>query len=179
VTPDSQRRFNMGYSVSNFKDNGEVETKTFDYYDKSGQYKEREFNDDVVHFLKEEEKKLRMHLNDCLSRKDTGMYKNLIQAYEKVVELIKKYDWQLMYSEYDIPVDSEHKQREVAIWEQNGDENIRNHKVWSISEKGMNVYASTEDITINNGGIKLDDKAIDEITNKIIEKLKNNKGIRL
>ncbi|MCD3245291.1 hypothetical protein G8S21_04920 [Clostridium botulinum C] len=97
----------------------------------------KNFNENVVSFLKQEENMLRNKINKCLEGNNFSMYKNLIQAYEKVVELIKKYDWKLMYSEYKTEDDNGSVNQEVTVWEQNGDKDIRNRKVWTVVDNNV------------------------------------------
>jgi hypothetical protein len=97
--------------------------------------KELNFNDGVVEFLKEEERLLRGKANKMLDNHDFVMYTKIINSYQNVVELIKKYDYQLMYSEYKL--DDENGQNQVAVWEQNGEGIIRKHKVWNVGEVCM------------------------------------------
>ena len=119
--------------------------------------RELTFKEDVVGFLKEEEKLLRKKMKHLLNTNNFTGYKNLIKAYEKVVELIDMYDWQLMYSEYevrgtDISCDKDQAeaassvlQRQVAVWEQNGDGLIRNHKIWYVKEPVKNCSCNNID----------------------------------
>jgi hypothetical protein len=55
---------------------------------------------------------------------------NEIKLIKETMNLIDLYDWKLKYSEYNT---TEGKQ--VAVWEQNGDGQIRNHKVWNVEDK--------------------------------------------
>lgn len=86
------------------------------------------FNTTVVDFLKKEESLLREKADKMLNNGDLAMYAKLINAYETVVQLIKKYDWELKYSEYKTD-----ESKQVGIWEQNGDGVIRNHKIWNVN----------------------------------------------
>lgn len=112
--------------------------------------RELTFKEEVVKFLKEEEKLLRKKMKHLLSINSLANYKNLINAYEKIVFLIDKYDWQPMHSEYEV-VGTEIAcgkdqpeaarnilQRQVAVWEQNGDGLIRNHKIWYVKDPVKN-----------------------------------------
>lgn len=91
------------------------------------------FNEEVVNTLKREELELRKRMKIELEKGNYSMYKQLITAYSSIVELVKTFDWKLMYSEYSYEVDSSGTiQKQVAIWEQNGDGLIRNYKKWNI-----------------------------------------------
>ena len=123
------------------------------------------FYDGIVNNLKQEAK----HLNDKISifrsKHDIQNCIVALKALRETLDLIKKYDWNLMYSEYSIENDkikniedsinimlangittnNEGKDihdlkndknnlprlvTEIAVWEQNHEGNIRNHKVW-------------------------------------------------
>lgn len=101
-----------------FEDN--LDTKKDEPTDKS-------FIEKRISNLKKEAELLDNKIAAMNTREDFGTYKNLIQVYSEILRLIERYDWELKYSEYTTGYD-----RQVAIWEQNGDENIRNHKVWNV-----------------------------------------------
>jgi len=127
--------------------------------------KEINFYDGIVNNLKQEAK----HLNDKISifrsKHDIQNCIVALKALRETLDLIKKYDWNLMYSEYgvendkikniedsinimlangittnnegkdihDLKNDKNNLPRlvtEIAVWEQNHEGNIRNHKVW-------------------------------------------------
>lgn len=52
---------------------------------------------------------------------------NEVKVIREIMDLINRYDWKLMYSEYTID-----DKKQIAIWEQNGEGQIRNHKTWDI-----------------------------------------------
>jgi hypothetical protein len=56
---------------------------------------------------------------------------NKIKVIREVLDMINRYDWKTTYSEYTTSIDNQ-EVRQVAIWEQNSDRQIRNHKVWNI-----------------------------------------------
>lgn len=118
---------------------------------------ENNFNDNVVQFLKQEENMLRDKISKCLQGNNFSMYKNLIQAYEKVVELIRKYDWQLMYSKYKTEDNNGNLVQQVAVWEQNGDESVRNHKVWNVLGDNAKTSNSKDGCYVVLTDIKNDD----------------------
>jgi hypothetical protein len=100
--------------------------------------KDKDFNLNVVEFLKVEENLLREKANKILNNGDFAMYTKIINAYETVVELIKKYDWKTQYSEYTITEEGKDI-KQVAVWEQNGDGQIRNHKVWNVVQPNISI----------------------------------------
>ena len=95
------------------------------------------FYDGIVSNLKQEAK----HLNDRLIRlrnnNEMNGYISILKSLRETLDLIKKYDWQLMYSEYGVKYENSLNKNkddkfytEIAVWEQNHEGNIRNHKVW-------------------------------------------------
>ena len=59
-----------------------------------------------------------------------NLYISTLKSLRETLDLINKYDWKLMYSEYGLTQD----QQQVSVWEQNHDNQIRNHKVWNAVE---------------------------------------------
>lgn len=100
---------------------------------------ELSFTEEVVKNLKLESRALSESLKKCREKDNFSMYKNLINAYKEVTRLIQDYDFRLMYSEYKL----ENGKRQIAIWEQNADGVVRNHKVWNVEGETSN------NITIN------------------------------
>lgn len=94
----------------------------------------KNFNNNIVEFLKREEIFLRDKADKMLFNDDIPMYVKIINGYEKVVELIKKYDWEFKYSEYKKEVTPNTYEKELAIWEQNSDGVIRNYKKWNVED---------------------------------------------
>lgn len=61
------------------------------------------------------------------SYNDPNKTLNEIKVVKEIFALLDTYDWKLMHSEY-----ATENSNQVAIWEQNGDGQIRNHKVFNI-----------------------------------------------
>ena len=94
---------------------------------------ESNFYEGIVESLKKEAKKL----NDRLTKLSDGGnvnndYVATVKCLRETLELIKKYDWQLMYSEYKIVKDGKNVPC-ISIWEQNQEGNVRNNKTWVIN----------------------------------------------
>jgi len=95
------------------------------------------FYDGIVNNLKQEAKYLNDRLTRFRNNNEMNGYIATLKSLRETLDLIKKYDWQLMYSEYDIEykscLDGKDKiSREIAVWEQNHEGNIRNHNKWKI-----------------------------------------------
>ena len=56
-----------------------------------------------------------------------GTVKNLTNSLGYMLKIIDEYDWKLKYSEYITD-----GKKQVAVWEQNGEGQIRNHKIWNV-----------------------------------------------
>lgn len=99
--------------------------------------KENNCFDDIVSSLKQDAidlqnkfSTLKNDINDIKPKID------ILRLLKDTLNLIKEYDWKLMYSEYEArqnPNEDFHK--EVTVWEQNSEGNIRNHKVWKVYKK--------------------------------------------
>lgn len=103
---------------------------------------ELSFTEEVVKNLKLESRALSESLKKCREKDNFSMYKNLINAYKEVTRLIQDYDFRLMYSEYKL----ENGKRQIAIWEQNADGVVRNHKVWNVEGETSNNITINVDI---------------------------------
>ena len=113
-----------------------------------------EFYGEIVENLKKEAVLINNRLKKLSEKNDShsNIYISLVKALRDILDLIKKYDWQLMYSEYStnsiktIHEDESYTlmtpdgfknnkdQKQIAIWEQNHEGNIRNHKVWNLDK---------------------------------------------
>jgi len=101
------------------------------------------FYEGIVKNLKSEANKLSGTLVIATNRNDTQLYIATIKSLRDTLDLINKYDWRLMYSEYGL--DSSNESKQVAIWEQNHDNQIRNHKVWDVTEAVSLVSKCTKE----------------------------------
>jgi len=77
------------------------------------------------------------------SSSDPNKTLNEIKTLREILNLIDTYDWKPMHSEYTTNenIDSGcanvikyRSIKQVAVWEQNGEGQIRNHKVWNVKE---------------------------------------------
>ena len=83
----------------------------------------------TLDFLNKEKENLEQKISRTLENGDIGTYKNLMQAYERVLYLIKEEDvWQEKFSHYH----SNGKEL-ISTWEQKG-EDIRNNKKYEVKE---------------------------------------------
>jgi hypothetical protein len=99
------------------------------------------FYDEIITKLKEEAKCLNDRLKgirECKNPDHMNNYIATLKSLRETLDLIVKYDWQLMYSAYgvtdkDIISSAEDVLTEISIWEQNHEGQIRNHKVWKTN----------------------------------------------
>ena len=86
-----------------------------------------------LYFLNNELEQLKKCIVKARKRNDVGTYKNLIKAYTDVLALInkeeEKNEWKQMYSTYK---NIDNGELQVAVWEQNNSNNIRNHKIFNV-----------------------------------------------
>lgn len=59
---------------------------------------------------------------------------NELKTIREIMNLIDTYDWKLQYSEYKIKINNDELVKQVSIWEQNSDGQIRNYKSWNVIE---------------------------------------------
>jgi len=140
-------------------------------YNEENKKAEINFYDDIVLNLKNEAIKLNKKLttirenlgseNSSQSRSnDMNLYISTLKSLRETLDLINKYDWKLMYSEYETSEEAGRPTKppvkQIAVWEQNHDNQIKNHKVWNVAE-AIDYVA----------------KQIKEAGNSIVESLKN------
>lgn len=117
--------------------------KDTDWFKK--EQKETNFYDNIVKNLKQEAEKLNNKLttirestNSANSSQSTSNNMNLyiatLKSLRETLDLISKYDWRLMYSKYGTVDKNNNDIKQVSVWEQNHDHQIRNHKVWNVVE---------------------------------------------
>ena len=89
-------------------------------------------------FLENEKIALENKLIKARDNDNENTYKNLIQAYERVLDLIRKENvWTDMYSHYKMKIDDEF-QEVVSTWKQKG-EDIKDHKIYKIEKEICNL----------------------------------------
>ena len=124
-------------------------------------YKETNFYENIIKNLKNEAEKLNSKLEKIRDNYDMNLYIATLKSLKEILNLIKEYDWKLMYSEYGIPDDDGIEiKKQVSVWEQDHSNNIRNHKVWDIKIDNM----------INIEGF---DKLTKDMKTKVLNTLKN------
>jgi len=92
----------------------------------------------IVKNLKQEARKLSIILQVASSQSNMQLYISSIKSLKETLDLISKYDWKLMYSEYETSEEAGRPTKplvkQIAVWEQNHDNQIKNHKIWNVVE---------------------------------------------
>ena len=83
--------------------------------------------EEVVKTLKEDSFSLQKKFHTLQEKNDIKGSIDCLRLLKDTLSLIRDYDWELKYSEYET---DGHK--EVAIWEQNHCGDIRNYKRWIV-----------------------------------------------
>jgi hypothetical protein len=88
-------------------------------------------------FLENERIALEEKITEARNKGNENTYKNLIQAYERILELIRKENmWEDMYSHYydgETPIKGENEY--VATWKQRDNGDIKDHKIYKIEKE--------------------------------------------
>lgn len=117
--------------------------------------------EDNLKFLNEELEKLKKKIAKERENDNIGTYKNLIQAFRNVLDLVneeenKLNEWKQMYSVYtNVKLDK----KQISVWEQNSKNEIRNRRLFNIEKE-----------IIDTKDIKLKD-VIDDSVKKMLDEL--------
>jgi|GEM_PF-1278394 len=109
-----------------------VDTATITCEDKCENVKENQVIncfDKIISSLKQDAIDIQKKFTDAKNNNDYRMRIDLLRLLKDTLNLIKEYDWKLMYSEY-MTEDDSGLHNEVAVWEQNSEGSTRNHKKW-------------------------------------------------
>lgn len=131
-------------NYENFNHPQESENETFNS-DGTKFKEELTFTEVTVTILKDEIRLLDVAMKKSIEHGDYTTYKNLINGYRETIKLIQELDWRKLHSEYATKDSEGNWVGQVSIWEQNGDGNIRNHKVYilkDVPEKSKEIIDS-------------------------------------
>ena len=96
----------------------------------------------IVRTLKDEaielNRKLEKIRKGCTDDKGMNLYISTLKSLRETLNLIKEYDWQLMYSKYRTKNEDGEWINQVSVWEQDSQNNIRNHKVFHVCDDDKN-----------------------------------------
>ena len=110
-----------------------------------------DYKQEMIKRLKEDcktliDKKIPKALDNAVDDRGVGTYRNLTKALAENIKLIEEYDWKLMYSEYTTTTTDANgdTKKQISIWEQNSDGEIRNHKFWNVEDDKKQVERRIE-----------------------------------
>jgi len=109
------------------------------------------FYDSIIINLKSEADKLNKKLIKLRENHDYNGYIATLKSLRETLDLINKYDWQLHYSEYETD-----GRKQVSVWEQNHENNIRNHKIWNVDNDKIKDDDETNIRHVSFGGAYVD-----------------------
>ena len=133
------------------------------------------FYEEIVKNLKLEANKLSNKITKLNDKHDMNLYIACIKSLKETLDLISRYDWKLIYSEYTVKGDSDNDVKQVSVWEQNHDNQIRNHKIWNVV-KGLDIATKTtrETERIIDGALKNIDTTSKEKVPMYIDLIRDN-----
>ena len=96
----------------------------------------------IVETLKTEaielNRKLEKIRKGCTDDKGMNLYISTLKSLRETLNLIKEYDWQSLSSKYRTKNEDGEWINCVSIWEQNSQNDIRNHKVFHVCDDDKN-----------------------------------------
>lgn len=85
--------------------------------------------EETVKTLTSDAQSLQTKFSELQKKNDFRGAIDCMRLLKDTLSLIKEYDWQQMYSEYESDGN-----KQVSVWEQNHCGEIRNHKVWTVGK---------------------------------------------
>lgn len=101
---------------------------------------------ECVSFINKDIEGIKNNIIKALDEGNASAHDRWLKNLREALSVKKEYDWQLMYSEYET---DNHK--EVSIWEQDSECNIRNHKTWKIVDEEIEDAKQEYDIKKRKG----------------------------
>lgn len=96
--------------------------------------------DETVKTLTEDAQSLQKKFSTFQEKNDFHGALDCMRLLKDTLSLIKEYDWQLMYSEYETD-----GHRQVSVWKQNHAGEIKDTKVWDITASNDIMYIDFSD----------------------------------
>ena len=81
---------------------------------------------DCISFINEDIKGIKDNLSKALDRGDVSAHNRWLQALRDALMLKKEYDWNMKYSTDN---------RQISVWEEDSENNIRNKRTWDITRE--------------------------------------------
>lgn len=130
--------------------------------------KSTNYYDGIVKSLKDEAKKLNENLKKYRENKDMNLYISTLKSLRETLNLIKEYDWMPMTSKYRTSnLDGSNEHYEFATWEQNSENQVRNHKRYELKSPDDLNIKERHGVVYNNGEKHImTDNEMDEFQDK-------------
>ena len=121
---------------------------------------------DKSEFLEIERKSLQNNISMALVKNDINTYKNLVQAYERILSLQKDDKWELKYRVSH--TENSDGNKTLSLWEEKGSE-TRNGRKFEVSREIEEIeYELYFDISCNSDGKDTCDIFFDKKVYKVI-----------
>ena len=109
---------------------------------------------------------------DVMAKSDYNAGLNVLKNIDMVVKQLKELDFVTMKSKYSTKDETTGKMvKELAIWEQNGFCQIKNHERFRIEPTGNKINFVEDNFGSIQGIVKFNDETINEIVTLVCEKI--------
>lgn len=160
--------------MENIKNEKNINKEDYDKKTKTNDYV------DAVKGLKEDVRSLTMQLKHLANEGKHNEYIACLKALKETLNLIHQYDWQPQFSKYRVnDLDGSDSHYEVAMWEQNSDNEIRNHKRYELkSPENLNDDSIRKGVSYSNGEkhVMTDDE-MDDFEEKFDKEMNSMKNV--
>lgn len=102
--------------------------------------------EETVNTLVEDANSLTKQYNGWVKQGEHKKAIDTLRLLKDTLSLIKEYDWHLEYSENEDDI-----RKEVSVWEQNHDGDIRNQKTWNVRNNIIYVDYGTDETYVYIG----------------------------
>ena len=135
--------------------------------------------DSIVKDLKNEANELHKNLVRYRQNKDMNLYISTLKSLRDVMNLIHEYDWQLQFSKYRVnDKEDSSSHYEVATWEQNSDNEIRNYKRYELkSPDELNKTERCGVSCVNGKEHTMTNDEMDDFENKFDKEMNSMKNV--
>lgn len=99
--------------------------------------------EETVNTLVEDANSLTKQYNGWVKQGEHKKAIDILRLLKDTLALIKEYDWHLEYSENEDDI-----RKEVSVWEQNHNGDIKNQKTWNVADKAMYIVCEAKCATL-------------------------------
>ena len=134
---------------------------------------------DAVGSLKEDIKSLTKQLKYLASEGKHNEYISCLKALKETLNLVHEYDWQSQYSKYRVNNENDvGSHYEVATWEQNSDNEVRNHKRYELkSPEDLNKTERRGVSCVNGKEHTMTNEEMDDFEDKFDKEMNSMKDM--